>query len=102
MQVIDPPQRYIDKETDDPIEQIKPQGSRFEKIEVQQSEDKLTIMALESADNEVHEYEAPIVEKMLRGVRVRGTPRRRDMAEDLQDALELLGYTVLDTQIQQY
>jgi hypothetical protein len=74
----------------------------FDQVEVKGNGEALLVMARESATGNIVKMEATLSNKTLRGVFVESESRRRDVRDDLQDALELLGYTVLDQEVQQY
>ncbi len=102
MYVSEPPKRYVDEQDGQPIQQIRPASSMFDQVEVKGNGEALLVMARESATGNIVKMEAALSDKTLRGVFVESESRRRDVRDDLQDALELLGYTVLDQEVQQY
>lgn len=97
-----PPERLVDESDGKPIQKLEPKGSVYSQVEVKGADDRLIILAQDRASGEVEEIEARMVNKTLRGVRVLGTPRRRDVSNDMQDCLETLGYTVLDQEVRHY
>jgi hypothetical protein len=96
-----PPDRLIDQSDGSPIESIKPTGSRFERIDIKRRNDTIVVRAKEGGTDNVVEFEMELIEQLFRGVDVKGK-RRRDVDDDIQDALQLVGYSIVDRDTQAY
>lgn len=101
MYVTNPPARLIDEEDGHPIEQLTPHASRFGQIEIKKQNNALTIRAHDDSTNEILEFNGELTNQTLRGITITGG-RRRDIDDDVLDALQLLGYTVIDPATQHY
>jgi hypothetical protein len=96
------PERFLDKSDDRPIDEIIPSGSRFDTIAVKRLDDGVEVRAHDTTSDDVVTFTASITDQLFRGVSVDGPQRRRDIDDDLQDALALLGYAVSDPDIKDY
>ncbi len=96
MRVEHPPERFIDDSDGAPIEQILPDGSRFDKIDVKRTDDKIEVRAHDEGADHTVEITASINEELYRGVTIDGPQRPRDVDEDIRDVLHLVGYTAVD------
>lgn len=96
-----PPDRLIDESDGSPIESIQPTGSRFERIDIKRRDDTVIVRAQEGGTDTVIEFEAELIEQLFRGVDVKGK-RRRDVDDDIQDALQLVGYSIVDRDTRAY
>ena len=95
------PQRFIDEEDGQPIEEVDPKGSRFNSIAVKRLDDSIEVRAQEHGTDDVIEFRADLTEQLFRGVAVEGIPRR-EIHGDIQDVLTLLGYVFVDKTIKEY
>lgn len=102
MKVTNPPQKLIDESDGQPVEEINPDGSRFEKIAVKELDDGVEVRARERGTDEVTAFVAESTDELYGGVSVEGTDRRRDIDDDVQDALQLVGYTLVDESVKAY
>ena len=101
MIVNNPPQRFVDSE-ENPIESIKPEGSRYEQIDIKRMDDTIEMRAKEAGTDRVTEFTATLTDQMFRGVTEDDGRRPREMEQDLRDALRLVGYTLVDRQVKGY
>ena len=102
MQVTQPPQRYVDQDDDRVIKEIEPEGSRFKKIAIKKLDDAVEVRALEHGTENTVEFTADITEKLYQGVEPRGETTRSDIDDDIEDALSLVAYAVIDSSVQGY
>lgn len=100
MLVNQPPERFVDTSDDQPIESIRPEGSRYARIDIKRLDDGVHVKAQEH-NGAVTELTADTTDQMYCGVDISGK-RRRDIDDDIQDALQLLGYCVVDRNTRQY
>ena len=101
MKVTNTPKRLVDKEDGQAIEEVDPDGSRFESIAVKRHEDSIEVKAKEHGTEDVTEFRAELTDELFRGVTVEGIPRRQ-IDDDIQDVLTLLGYAFVDKTIKGY
>lgn len=102
MQVKKPPTRFVDKKDGNPIEQFKPQGSRYEVIEIKRTDDGVHIKTQEAGTDKVDEFIASLTDQMYRGVSPDDGTRRRDIDDDVLDALHQAGYVTIDQSVKRY
>ena len=101
MKVTKPPKRFVDEEDGQTVEEVDPDGSRFESIAVKRLEDSIEIKAKKHGTEDVTEFRAELTDELFRGVTVEGIPRRQ-IDDDIQDVLTLLGYAFVDKTIKEY
>jgi hypothetical protein len=99
MRVTQQPQRFIDEQDGQPIEEIEPEGSRFKSIAIKRLDDGIEVRALEHGTENVVEVTAELTEQRYRGVEVADDT---SVDDDLEDAMELFGYTLIDKAVKSY
>ena len=102
MQVTTPPQRFVDQSDGCAVEEIQPEGSRFKKIAIKKLDDSIEVRALEHGTENVIEFTADLTETLNQGVEPTGDTRRADIDDDIEDALTLVSYTLIDPDVQGY
>lgn len=102
MQVSTSPERFVDEADGFPIEQIRPEGSRFEVVNIKRRDEDIEVRARDGVSEDVVEFTASLTDQLHRGVNVDGPQRRRDIDDDLQDLLHIIGYTVVDTDVKRF
>ncbi|MDB9247502.1 hypothetical protein PN419_00575 [Halorubrum ezzemoulense] len=101
MNVTEPPSRFVDESDGQPIEEVNPVGSRYETVAVKRLDDGIEIRAIEHGTEEVNEYQASLTEQLFQGVSIDGKGRR-NIDDDIQDILHLLGFTLVDDSVKTY
>lgn len=101
MKVTTPPEQCIDEADGAPVKYIEPDNSRFESIVIKQLADSIEVKAKDANTGRMTEFTATVRDSKLRSVTV-DDGRRRDIDDDLQDVLTLVGYTLVDADIQQF
>lgn len=102
MRVTAPPDRFIDEQDGQPIKQLEPEGSRYEQIAIKRLDDGVEIRAKEVGVEEPITLQATLNDQMFRGVTLDDDTRRRDLDDDLLDALHLVGYCLIDESTRGY
>lgn len=101
MIVNDPPERFVDPDGN-PIESIKPEGSRYEQIDIKKTDDEVVVKAKAAGTDEIAEFSATLTGQMFRGVKLDDGRRPRELDEDFRTVLQMVGYQVVDRQIKGY
>ena len=101
MRVAEQPKRLIDSDGE-PITEFEPGGSRYETIAIKESEGELLVRASDQISEETVEFSVSLRSEMYRGVTVEDADRRRDVPDDILDALHLVGFTAVDLNTKQY
>jgi hypothetical protein len=103
MEVQSPPTKFVDQEDGQPIRSVEPVGSRYQEIAVKKLKDGgVEIRAVEHGTEEITEFQATLTDEMYRGVDLQHETRRRTLDNDIEDVLQLLGYTVTDPRAKGY
>lgn len=102
MHLSQPPDRLIDRDDGQPIEQLSPQGSRYDTIAIKRGDNGVEVRAKEAGTDEVVEIETDLSDQMYRGVTTSDGTRRRDIDDDILDALHQAGYAIIDPSVQRY
>lgn len=101
VEIPEPPERYIDDTDGAPIEYVEPKNSRFDGIGIKQRDNEIEVRAYDQSSDRVIEFTAELTNKQWRGVTVdRG--RRREIDDDIQDVLTVVGYALIDDDIESY
>jgi len=95
MHVEQPPEQLIDQSDGHPIERIRPSGSRYDIIAVKATDTEIVVKAHEGASDSTNSWRFPLQEKLLQAAGI-DDQRRRDIDDDIQDAVQLVGYTLSD------
>lgn len=101
MRVTQPPSQFIDESDGQLIEEVSPVGSRYEVIAVKQLDDGIEVRAIEDGTDRINEFRAALTDQRFRGVAVEDLSRR-DIDDDIQDIVHMLGYTLIDKSIKSY
>jgi len=80
----------------DPVEELTLDGSRFDRISIRLSDDEMTVRASEVGTDTVVEVEFEKVPNKLFKPVVPSDGARRDVSDDIQDALASIGYAPVD------
>lgn len=90
--------RFID-DSGNPVEEMDVAGSRFDRIAIKILDDGIHVRAHEEGTDEIIDFEASLTEQLFKGVQLPDeySRRRRDVDNDLLDALHSAGYTLVDT-----
>lgn len=102
MEVKSKPQAFVDESDDRPIREIEPVGSRFDAIAIKRLKDSIEVRARKHGTDNIIEFQAETIDQLYRGVSIQGDVSRRDLDDDLEDALQLLGYTAVDRDTRSY
>lgn len=100
MKAPNPPERY-DDEDGRPVEEIRPKGSRFEWIEVKRFNDRVELRAELKEREEIIELNCSFRDELYRGLE-NESGEARDVDDDLRDALNLVGFSVVSTDSKEF
>jgi len=98
---LESPTRSIDSDGN-PIEEIEVLRSRFDRIAIKRTDGGVEVRAHDESVDAVVEFEAALTDERYKGVSIVGPQRRRDVDDDLQDALHAVGYALVDTDVRNF
>jgi len=98
---LEEPTRSID-DSGNPIEEMRVSGSRFDKIAIKRLDEGIEVRAHDEGRDAVIEFTANLAEELYKGVAIDGVERRRDIDDDLQDALHAVGYALIDPDVRDF
>jgi len=80
----------------DPIEELTVEGSRFDRVSIRLTDDSVVVRARQvGTDTIVEERFEKVPDKLFKPV-THVTKARRDVDDDIQDALASIGYATVD------
>lgn len=91
--IAEPPQRFLDE--GNPVEQLSLDHSRFDTVAVKNRDDVIVVRARER-DGTTTEFEMDKAGKLFKGVTPQDNNKRRDIDDDILDALFHAGFAVTD------
>jgi len=89
-------EKFVSEEEGRPISELTTSNSRFDRIGIKQVEDGIEIRARDSETDHVEVIEMELLEMTFQGLAAKDGTRRRDIPDDLQDALYAARYCLVD------
>lgn len=89
-------ERFLDQDGQ-PIEELTLEGSRFDAVAVKRLDEGIEVRAIDEEHEYVVEFETRLTETLFKGVQHPDNgPQRRDIDDDIQDAIHTVGYTLVN------
>lgn len=101
MKVTQPPSQFIDESDGNQIFEVSPLGSRYEVIAVKQLNNGIEVRAIEHGTEREVEFRATPTNQSFDGVTV-DSKEQRNIDDDIQNVLHMLGYAVVDENFKSY
>lgn len=101
MKLTQPPAQFIHKSDGNRIFEVSPLGSRYGVISVKELDNQIKVRTIEDGTEQMDEFCATLTNQSLRGVDPEYR-ERREIDDDIQDLLHILGYTVVDQDVRSY
>lgn len=101
MQLTNKPERFID-DSSNAVTRIIPENSRYDLIEIKQRPDSVEMRVREAGTGRVDNYQFEFTGKSYRGVKTADSRARRNIDDDVQDALHACGFTTIDDSVERW
>ena len=102
MQIKKPPTKFVDEETRARVESYSIDGSPYSQIDIRRGDDAITLKARKERTGELITMELTKTGELYRGVETDDLRARSEIHADIQDALQLAGFTLVDKGVRQY